>query len=77
MPGTTTDSPVRRAVVRLVVSVLVLDALAVAVYVLGGLTAAAPRTRVTFAVVWTIASLVAVLIGLRQVREARATARRR
>jgi hypothetical protein len=77
MPGTTTDSPVRRAVLRLVVSVLVLDAIAVAVYFLGGLTAAEPRTRVTFAAVWTVASLIAVLIGLRQVREARATVRRR
>lgn len=73
----TTDSPVRRAVLRLVVWVLVLDAIAVAVYFLGGLPAAAPRTRVTFAAVWTIASLAAVLIGLRQVREARATLRRR
>ena len=61
----------RGELLRLVLGVLVIDILAIGAYTLGGFGAASPRTRIVFAAVWTVATLVVVLIGLRRLREAR------
>lgn len=72
-----TDSTPRSELLRLVIGVFVIDLLAIGAYVLGGLGIASPRARIIFAAVWTLATLVVVLIGLRRLREARVQALRR
>ena len=62
---------------RLVIAVFVIDLLAIGAYVFGGVGAASPRTRIVFAAIWTLATLVVVLVGLRRLREARESAVRR
>ena len=61
----------RSELLRLVVAVVVIDLLAIGAYALGGVGSASPKSRIAFAAVWTVATLVAVLIGLRRLREAR------
>lgn len=61
----------RSELLRLVIGVMVIDIVAIGAYTFGGIGAAAPRTRIAFAAVWTVATLVVVLIGLRRLREAR------
>ena len=72
-----TDSTPRSEVLRLVIAVFVIDLLAIGAYVFGGVSAASPRARIVFAAVWTFATLVVVLVGLRRLREARESAIRR
>jgi hypothetical protein len=72
-----TDTTPRRELLRLVIAVFVIDLLAIGAYVFGGVGASSPRTRIVFAAVWTLATLVVVLIGLRRLREARLAAMRR
>jgi hypothetical protein len=55
----------------MVVGVIALDALAVGVYYLAGVRRAAPELRTAFTVVWTLATLVIVGVGLRRIRRAR------
>ena len=71
------DSSPRSEVLRLVISVLVIDLLAIGTYVFGGVGAASPRARIVFAGIWTFATLVVVLVGLRRLREAREASIRR
>jgi hypothetical protein len=61
----------RRATLRLVLGVVVLDALALAVYELGGIAHTAPRTQTIFTAVWTAATAITVAVLLRGVRRAR------
>lgn len=61
----------------LVVSVLAVDAAAIAVYYLSGLDQAGTRTRIVFTIVWTVATLLVVLLGLTRIRATRLRARRR
>ncbi|HEX6643100.1 MAG TPA: hypothetical protein VF037_00365 [Gemmatimonadales bacterium] len=71
------DSDVKGEVIRLVVGILVVDALAIGAYFLGGFTSASGRTRLVFVAGWTLASLVVVLVGLNRIREARTESMRR
>jgi len=66
----------RGELLRLVLGVLVIDVLAIGAYTFGGVGNASPRTRIVFAAIWTVATLVVVLIGLRRLREARLSALR-
>jgi hypothetical protein len=61
----------QREVVRLVVSVMVVDAAAVAVFLIARLGDAPTRSRVIFGVVWTLVTLIVVLAGLGRVRASR------
>lgn len=70
------ETSARGELLRLVIGVAVIDLLAIGAYVFGGFGAASPRTRIAFAAVWTVATLVVVLIGLRRLREARISAMR-
>lgn len=66
----------RRATLHLVAAVVALDAVALAVYFLGGVSTADPRTRTFFTVVWTFATAVVVAVLLRRVRVIRQGAKR-
>jgi hypothetical protein len=72
-----TDTTPRTALLHLVIGVLVIDLLAIGAYVFGGVGAASARTRIVFAAIWTLATLVVVLSGLRRLREARVASLRR
>jgi hypothetical protein len=64
-------SDTRREVLRLVVSVMLVDAAAIAVFFIARLGDGPARARIIFAVVWTLVTLVVVLAGLARVRETR------
>ena len=61
----------RRATLHLVIGVVVLDAVALGGYYLGGVAHAAPRTQTTYAMVWTVATALVVAVLLKRVRRAR------
>lgn len=69
-------SEVRSEFVRLLVSVIVLDAVALAAWYGLGVQHAPERTRLVFTGVWTAATLVVVLTGLGRLRAARIRRRR-
>lgn len=71
MPAARLRSPAARHLLVMVASVLVLDALALAAYFLGGVREAGPTVRNAFTAAWTVATLVIVGIGLRRIRQAR------
>ena len=56
---------------QMVLAVVVLDAVALAVYRFAGLRTAGPNTRLVFTVVWTVATALVVGVGLRRIRRAR------
>jgi hypothetical protein len=64
-------SPVRAAVVQLVIGVVALDAVFIGVHFLTGMRAAPQGTRLAFTAIWTALTLVVVLVGLARVRRAR------
>lgn len=71
--GSSDPRAIRRAALRgatlqLVLGVVMLDAVALAVYYLGGIAHAPERTRMIFAVTWTVATAITVAILLRRVR---------
>jgi nitric oxide reductase large subunit len=51
--------------------VLAVDALAIGTYYVAGIGRAAPGTRLAFTVVWMLATLLVVLVGLTRIRRAR------
>ena len=61
----------RRATLQLIVGVVALDAVALAIYYLGGIDHASVNTRQTFVVVWTVATAITVAVLLKRVRTAR------
>lgn len=61
----------QREVFRLVVSVMVVDAAAVGVFLIARLGDASTRARIVFGVVWTLVTLIIVLAGLARVRASR------
>ena len=61
----------KSAVLRLAVSVVVLDAIAIAVYYLADIPLRPPSVRYPFFTVWMVLTLVVVLTGLHRVRVAR------
>lgn len=67
-PRATRRTALRRAILHLVLAVIALDAAAMAVYFLGGVSAAEPRTRMIFTVVWTMTTAFVVAVLLRRVR---------
>jgi hypothetical protein len=58
-------------VATLVALVLAVDAVAIGAYFVGGIGRAAPGTRLAFTVVWMLATLLVVLVGLTRIRRAR------
>jgi hypothetical protein len=61
----------RRRTLELVGGVVLLDALALGLYYLAGISTSAPRTRTIFTVAWTVATAVTVAVLLKRVRAAR------
>ena len=66
----------RSEVLRLVVSVLAIDAVAIAVFFLAHIQRASSSRLILFGFIWTVATVAVVLVGLRRVREARMDAMR-
>jgi hypothetical protein len=64
-------SPAARHVVALVAGVVVLDALAIAVYYAADLATASRAARTAFTAAWTIATLAVVGVQLGRIRKAR------
>ena len=69
MPAVRTAA--RRHLFTMVVSVVALDAVAIALYYLAGLADAGAGVRNAFTVAWTVATLVVVGMGLGRVRRER------
>lgn len=65
------SASMRNELLRLVASVLAIDAVAIAVFFAAKLSRSSSSTLILFGFIWTIATLVVVLVGLRRVREAR------
>jgi hypothetical protein len=65
-----------RELLRLVLSVVVVDAAAIAVFLVADLADASTRARIVFGAVWTLVTLIVVLAGLARVRAARGGALR-
>ena len=63
-PRAAQRATLRRAVLQLVIGVVVLDAVAMGTYYLAGISHAAPRTRMIFVAVWTVATIYADLGAL-------------
>jgi hypothetical protein len=61
----------RRAVAQLVGGILLLDAVALAIWYGAGISHARYNTRMTFTIVWTIATALTVAFLLRRVRTIR------
>lgn len=61
----------RREFILLVAVVLVVDAVFVAAYFLGGIRGASGTAKLVFTVVWTLATLAIVIAGLTRIRGAR------
>ena len=61
----------RRAVLRLVVSVVVLDAVAMTIYYGAGLAQGAARTRNAYLIAWSVVTAILVGVMLRRVRKVR------
>lgn len=66
----------RKAVIRLVLSVVLLDAGFITLWLAGGIALRPERQRWIFVGLWTAATLVVVLVGLTRVKKARAALRR-
>ena len=61
----------RKATLQLVMGVVLLDAVALSVFYGAGIAHAPNKTRMTFVVVWTIATAMVVAVLLRRVRMVR------
>jgi hypothetical protein len=61
----------RREVLWLVITVIVVDAIFVAAYFLGRLGTASDPAKAAFTVLWTLVTLAVVIRGLSRVRRAR------
>ena len=67
----------RRATLQLVAGVVALDAVALAIFYLGGIEHGPEKTRTIFVITWTFATAIVVAVLLRRVRAARYVTRRR
>lgn len=67
---------IQRTLLRLILSVLAVDAVALAAYYLLGIGGRDRTARLLFTIVWVAATLAAVLPNVRRMRELRTTARR-
>jgi hypothetical protein len=61
----------RSAVLRLVLSIVVLDAVAIAIYYVAGIPRQPVPAQYLFLGVWLVLTLIVVLAGLQRVRAAR------
>ena len=61
----------RKLLLQLIAAVVVLDVAAIALYYGLGIQRTAPRTQTLFTGIWTIATLIVVLVGLGRIRTAR------
>ena len=61
----------RKAVFHLVLAVVVLDAVALGIYYLGGVEQGSTQTKQIFTVVWAFATAITVAVLLRRVRALR------
>ena len=66
----------RRAVLNLVASVILLDAVAMSIFYFAGIAHGPERTRWYFVIAWSIATAVVVMVLLRRVRRVRFANRR-
>ena len=66
----------RRAVLQLVMSVVVLDVVAMAIFYGAGLAHAATRTRNVYLIAWSVVTAILVGVMLRRVRKVRWEGRR-
>lgn len=66
----------RRATLQLVMGVVVLDAIAMAIFYFGGIEHGPEKTRTIFVIIWTFATALVVAFLLRRVRAARYVTRR-
>ena len=64
-------SPAARHLVVMVISVVALDAAAIAAYYLADIPSAPPTVRNVFTAAWMIATVLIVGIGLRRIRRTR------
>ena len=64
-------SPAARHLLVMVVSVIALDAVAIAAYHLADVQSATPTVRNAFTAAWMIATFVIVGVGVRRIRRAR------
>ena len=69
--GASGAAEMRRLLLRMVVAVVLLHALAIAVFLLAGLDEAARRPRAAYVVVWALATFAIVLSFQRRIRLAR------
>jgi hypothetical protein len=76
-PRAVRRAALRRATLQLVAGVVALDAVALAIYYLGGIANASVSTRQTFVVIWTVATAITVAVLLKRVRTARFATRTR
>jgi hypothetical protein len=76
-PRAARRAALRRTTLQLVLGVVVLDAVALGIWFLAGIARAPERTRMTFTVIWTIATAITVAILLRRVRRVRVEMPRR
>ncbi|MEO8562931.1 MAG: hypothetical protein ABI601_12690 [bacterium] len=76
-PRAAQRTSLRRAVLHLVLGVVVLDAVAMAGWYLGGVAHASSRVRMIFVVIWTLATAVTVALLLGRVRRVRFAGRAR
>jgi hypothetical protein len=76
-PRAVRRAALRRATLQLVLGVVALDAVALAIYYLGGIATASVNTRQTFVVIWTVATALTVAVLLKRVRTARFASRSR
>jgi hypothetical protein len=67
----------RKAVLNLVLGVVMLDAVALGIYYLGGIEQGSTDTRRLFTAVWLIATAITVAVLLKQVRAIRDSGRKR
>lgn len=70
-PRSSRVAVIRGLLLRMVLWVLGIDAVAIATYYAAHLDRAAPRTRAVFTMVWMVATIVVVLTALRRIRLAR------
>jgi len=66
----------RRAVLNLVASVILLDAVAMSIFYFAGIAHGPERTRWLFVIAWSIATAIVVMVLLRNVRRVRFQNRR-
>lgn len=65
----------KRELLIMIASVVVLHAVVIAIYYAAGIKTRAPRTQTIFVAVWTVLTLLLVLRGTGRVRAARVRAR--